>query len=419
MFAKLKKDTYFFILFFYVLIMVLDESNYKYNSYYNVLAFVGKLVIFCFILVYIKKFNIIQIKHDIFIFSLIFLNVLSMLKNGLEINMILFLLMILASKKMPLYSVFKVFLLSFLIGICFIVLSSFIGFIPDTLNVRYSDDFLTLFILHTNRYERHSFGFQFSNQVPFVLMTIYFLFIALRQQKMKMIEHVIFEILNFIIFILCGSRFVLIIMIMTNICYVLYKNMHKYFLRDQFFLSIKKVTFIIRNIFIIGAVFSFACVLFNAYVPTKFDSVLNFRLTYALEAIKYYGIHLFGSGFDAGTAQGAIKVIVDNGYIMLFMQRGILFAIVLLLYWTEIIHILLKKNNFYMIIPILMIALENFVDYQVLSYHFLPFMCIFLHKEDRLLFLKLVNRKGVKNYGKYNKNVYQTQRNRRFKKGNL
>ena len=37
MFAKLKKDTYFFILFFYVLIMVLDESNYKYNSYYNVL----------------------------------------------------------------------------------------------------------------------------------------------------------------------------------------------------------------------------------------------------------------------------------------------------------------------------------------------------------------------------------------------
>ena len=68
MFAKLKKDTYFFILFFYVLIMVLDESNYKYNSYYNVLAFVGKLVIFCFILFYIKKFNIIQIKHDIFIF---------------------------------------------------------------------------------------------------------------------------------------------------------------------------------------------------------------------------------------------------------------------------------------------------------------------------------------------------------------
>ena len=127
MFAKLKKDTYFFILFFYVLIMVLDESNYKYNSYYNVLAFVGKLVIFCFILVYIKKFNIIQIKHDIFIFSLIFLNALSMFKNGLEINMILFLLMILVSKKMPLYSVFKVFLLSFLIGICFIVLSSFIG----------------------------------------------------------------------------------------------------------------------------------------------------------------------------------------------------------------------------------------------------------------------------------------------------
>ena len=121
--------------------------------------------------------------------------------------------------------------------------------------------------------------------------------------------------------------------------------MHKYFLRGQFFLSIKKVTFIIRNIFIIGAIFSFACVLFNAYVPTKFDSVLNFRLTYALEAIKYYGIHLFGSGFDAGTAQGAIKVIVDNVYIMLFMQRGILFAIVLLLYWTEIIHFLLKKSR--------------------------------------------------------------------------
>lgn len=406
MFAKLKKDTYFFILFFYVLIMVLDESNYKYNSYYNVLALIGKLVIFCLILVYIKKFNTINIKHDMFMFSLIILNALSMFKNGLEINMILFLLMILASKKMPLYTVFKVFLLSFLIGVCFIFLSSFIGFIPDTINVRYSDDFLTLFILHTNRYERHSFGFQFSNQVPFVLMTIYFLFIALRQQKMKMKEHVIFEILNLIVFILCGSRFVLIIMIMANICYIFYKNMYKYFLKEQFCFLRKKIAFIIRNIFIIGTVFSFACVLFNAYVPTKFDSILNFRLTYAFEAIKYYGIYLFGSGFDAGTAQGAIKVIVDNGYIMLFMQRGILFAILLLVYWSQIIRILLKKNNFYLIISILMIALENFVDYQILSYHFLPFMCIFLHKEDRLLSLKLVTRKGVKNYGEYYKNVY-------------
>ena len=195
-------------------------------------------------------------------------------------------------------------------------------------------------------------------------------------------------------------------MIMANICYVFYKNMYKYFLKEQFCFLRKKVAFIIRNIFIIGTVFSFACVLFNAYVPTKFDSILNFRLTYAFEAIKYYGIYLFGSGFDAGTAQGAIKVIVDNGYIMLFMQRGILFAILLLVYWSEIIRILLKKNNFYLIIPILMIALENFVDYQILSYHFLPFMCIFLHKEDRLLSTKLVTRKGVKNYGKYYKNVY-------------
>ena len=154
--------------------------------------------------------------------------------------------------------------------------------------------------------------------------------------------------------------------------------------------------FLIDSIFGIGTIISFLCVLFYQWIPKFMDIFFNFRLTNAFQAVKYYGFHLLGSGFDAGTFNGEMEIIVDNGYIMLFMQRGIILGCAIILFWTYITRTVAKNKNPYILIPIFMFAIENFVDYQVMSFHFIAFMCIVCHTDDELVKFTVHDKTNVK-----------------------
>lgn len=380
---KVKSTTvYNIILFLYIVIMVIDESNFKQDNFVNSLIFGSKIIVFILAIMYLliqKRF--LNFKDDILLILMIGVNIISMLQNGFEINLILLCLLIIISSKSSMNSIFRTFLVAFVVGCIVVFLASANGIISDEINVRYSTDFLSNFFFHSNRYERHSFGFEFSNQVPFALMTVYFVLIAWKQEMVKLYQHFIVQILNVYTFIYCGSRFVFIIIVATNILY--------YLTRIKFNgIKNAKLTkielYITSSIFVIGTVISFIFVSVYQLIPKVLDVFLNFRLTYAFQAVQYYGIHLLGSGFDAGTFNGKMEIIVDNGYIMLFMQRGIIFGIIVIFFWTYIINLMTKNKNPYILIPILMFAIENFVDYQIMSFHFITFMCVVCHAKDEL-----------------------------------
>lgn len=382
------------MLFFYIIVMVIGESNFMQYGFMNSFISCCKLALLFSSMMYLLflKRNI-EMPKDIWFILLIGINVITMIQNGLEINFILLFMMIITSSKCSMESIFKTFLIAFCVGCAIVFLSSAFNIISDEINIRYSADFLSNLFLHSNRYERHSFGFQFSNQVPFVIMTIYFVWIAWKQEYVKFYQHLIFEILNIYTFVCCGSRFVFIIIVGTNILYYWVKIRYNKVKNGEL---AKIEIFLIDSIFGIGTIISFLCVLFYQWIPKFMDIFFNFRLTNAFQAVKYYGFHLLGSGFDAGTFNGEMEIIVDNGYIMLFMQRGIILGCAIILFWTYITRTVAKNKNPYILIPIFMFAIENFVDYQVMSFHFIAFMCIVCHTDDELVKFTAHDKTNVK-----------------------
>jgi hypothetical protein len=81
---------------------------------------------------------------------------------------------------------------------------------------------------------------------------------------------------------------------------------------------------------------------------------------------------------------------------MLFMQRGIILGCAIILFWTYITRTVAKNKNPYILIPIFMFAIENFVDYQVMSFHFIAFMCIVCHTDDELVKFTVHDKTNVK-----------------------
>ena len=261
------------MLFFYIIVMVIGESNFMQYGFMNSFISCCKLALLFSSMMYLLflKRNI-EMPKDIWFILLIGINVITMIQNGLEINFILLFMMIITSSKCSMESIFKTFLIAFCVGCAIVFLSSAFNIISDEINIRYSADFLSNLFLHSNRYERHSFGFQFSNQVPFVIMTIYFVWIAWKQEYVKFYQHLIFEILNIYTFVCCGSRFVFIIIVGTNILYYWVKIRYNKVKNGEL---AKIEIFLIDSIFGIGTIISFLCVLFYQWIPKFMDIFFN------------------------------------------------------------------------------------------------------------------------------------------------
>lgn len=370
---------YLIVLFIYAIVMVLNDSNFSKSAGFDNTMKLLKYIVFGFAIVYfvLSYKKIIINKHVFIIFaSLIGLNLVSFIFSGVEINILLILLMALASTHTKLRNITRTYLLGYVIGCCIVFYSSSIGIIEDVINNRYSDDIFSSFFLNSNYYTRHSFGFIFSNQVPFALMTVYFLLILWKQNKLSWIFHTIVEVLNVYTFIYCGSRFVFVIILLTTAIYIILR------VTDKANWHLPRWN---AYVFIILTAFSLALILFYNKVPYAFNVFLNFRISNAYKVIRTYGLHLIKSNFVAGTDNGVYGTIIDNGYLMLFMQRGILFGSTVLAMWTHISNIIIRNNRKYIFLILMLLALENFIDYQIISYKFLPLLCIALHENDDLV----------------------------------
>ena len=72
-------------------------------------------------------------------------------------------------------------------------------------------------------------------------------------------------------------------------------------------------------------------------------------------------------------------LVLDNGYIYLFVTRGIILGILILLVWWGLINIAKKQKNIYMMLVVLIILIENCIDSSFLLYKAFPMYCIFIN----------------------------------------
>ena len=94
------------------------------------------------------------------------------------------------------------------------------------------------------------------------------------------------------------------------------------------------------------------------------------------EALRYYGIGLIGKGKLAGTYYGELSTVtVDNGYISLFIQYGLVLGIIVLTLWVMLAKRTIGFNNRFVFWSIFFVSVVNLINSDLISYRVAVWYC--------------------------------------------
>lgn len=375
-----KKPIFEIILFFYIFNMVLEESNYALISGIGEILSIFRFLILIVLLILILEAGVKMNDNSLLTISMFMIfSLLNMVFSGGGIRFSIILLLILYSRGVKLENIIKVSIKSLIFSTFFIISSSVLGVIQDTINTRAVAK--TAGAILTGEYIRHSGGFLMSNQIPFILLYIYAYIIVLYKEKLKLKGHLVFQLLNFVVFEYCGSRTMFLLIGLIAVAFLALKLLYKF--EIPYKSSLKKMSILVFP------VFCFSCFIGTYKIGKDLlnpvNIVFNFRFSNMYETIKFYGIHLIGNPSTVGTTDSLNGVVVDNGYLMLFLQKGLVIGSIVISCWIWLTYISIKKENNYLLIFLLIFAVANVIDYHFISYRNIPFFCILTHADDILL----------------------------------
>lgn len=275
--------------------------------------------------------------------------------------------------------VFKCCIYMLLLGHLVVMGLSGIGVLKDDVSSRWVGNYMGSFF--AGEYVRHKMGFLASNQIPLTLMIVYIMLIAYKKDKVSLLEHCLILIANVWCFSTFGSRvsFIIIIAIFGLYVGVLFiqKRNIKFKMPPIMWLSVVACAFI--------SIISACLYDVNSRMWRIANEIFYNRLRWSHAAIERYGFSILGYGLNAGIATGENgENIIDNGYILLLMQRGVVIGLLVIVFWCYLLYKTEQKGNNYMVLSIVMIIGASLIDAHLVSYKMIPFYCIPL-LEDYML----------------------------------
>ena len=120
----------------------------------------------------------------------------------------------------------------------------------------------------------------------------------------------------------------------------------------------------------------------SAFYRILNDMLMN-RLYYAQRNIEYFGISLFGAGKEAGTKEALLTV--DNGYIILFLQNGLILGCIVVACWMYTGYLAQKKGNWYLVLITVFLSIESIINSHLINYKMIPMFCMLVNTNDPLL----------------------------------
>lgn len=317
----------------------------------------------------------IGIKNCFSFVFLLFLSFSNMLffHGGSGLIEILIIVLCCTIKRIKISQIFKNSIILLISGHLFVIFLSLFGVINDDVSSRWFGNYMGSFF--AGEYVRHKMGFLSSNQIPLTLMIVYLMLIVYKKEKIRFYVHLLFLTLNFYCFFYFGSRVSFLLIIFTFCLYVLVKAKEK--------TNFKKIHFtpLCWIIFIVCGIVSVMCSVFynpNSHAWIIANQIFYNRLRWSHNVLSEYGASLLGFGTIIGKATGPNgENIIDNGYILLLMQRGIFLFVLIIGLWSFITFRAEKKKNYYLMISLFVIAIASLIDAHLLSYKMIPFYCIF------------------------------------------
>ena len=323
-----------------------------------------------------------DIKRTKIIGILIFISLINMIvfNGGTAIVEIAIIIGCFAMIRDNLKDIFKWSIYNLTVGHIIIMLLSFVGILEDHITTRWVGSYMGSFF--GGEYISHQMGFLASNQIPLTLMIVYIMFIAYKKEKITIKEQLLFLILNMCCFISFGARVSFLLIIGAFFVYCILR------ISDKFFPN-----WTIKTNFI-WILYPF-CMMISVILGYFYNSGSNLwlllndifynRIRWAHAGLKHYGLSILGYGLKAGQATGTNgENLVDNGYVLILLQRGIILTIMVIVMWSYLTYIAEKNRDKYMVLSLILIAVASLIDNHLISYKMIPFYCTFISGQDEI-----------------------------------
>lgn len=252
-----------------------------------------------------------------------------------------------------------------------VVILYIFGFLPDV--VTYRSDF--------SQSGRYSIGFAHSAVLPLIVLYTLCYYVRLRKERSNEVLLFICGVTAIFLYFICESRNAVFFTVCICCSTLLFKDER---IRKK---TNNLIKFMAKYIFILCALFS----ILPGYLRNQgilmewwyeYDSIFTNRSMLASSAIEAYGIKFINNmSYEEYTSQ-VVEVdsylqngiVLDSAYIFVFVRYGVL---VLLLLWIIFCGIFSSsKSNVIDCMIVVILALANSIDNDILSYGFLPFMIL-------------------------------------------
>lgn len=295
-----------------------------------------------------------------------------LLFHGRILVVILVLIMI-ASYGCSVEKILKTHICGIVIGYLSVVAAVMAGILEDRASVKALNN-LDMFFLPSAGI-RHTMGFLVPNEIPIALLFVYLMLVLLMGDRFKKRYHIPFLIANGIVYYFCASRSVCLLVITVAVAHCFAVRKKKRFLQ----LGVLASKGAILLFLITSVVFPAIANLENEYVE-KLNILLTARISIMQKALERYPLTVGGYG-DTFVSIRDINdyLVLDNGYIYLFVTRGIALGILILLVWWGLINIARKQKNVYLLLAVFIILVENCIDSSFLLYKAFPMYCVFVN----------------------------------------
>lgn len=278
-------------------------------------------------------------------------------------NEILFFVLVLIScRKLDVNKLFRILYYCSLVTFGLVILMSVLKIIPD-------------WIFYRDVKERHSLGFVYATDCIGIFLSIVLMFFYIRKSNAKILEIVIFEIINIVLYKLTDGRLSFILITILLFILILSKiNIFKRIFLSDFIQKIIKFICCVLPIFLL-LLYNFLSILYinNNKFAIKINYLLSNRLKYTAEAYGNYGVPLFGKDIDwNGWGEFGYTDIdkkdsykynfVDSSYAKLIFDYGIIFDILIIISYTYILVKNFNKKEYWSVFAIIFVLVWAIIE---------------------------------------------------------
>ena len=254
----------------------------------------------------------------------------------------------------------KAVLISESILVMIIILLSIIGIIPNRLYGRMG-----------GLIKRYSLGFNYASYPSLFVWYFTILYLYLRHQKIKVVEYIMLLAANIIVYMITDTRNELLCSIILMVLCIIYRYIKQEKLK-------KALSYIAKYSFVVFAIISILFVsIYNPNNKTmnKINSMLSKRISLSKEIQDEYGIKLFGNRINwvrkvdvyEGRNENYEFTAVDNSYLIIIYNYGIIMMIIVIYYWQKIVDMEIKNKNYFSLCIAFVIAFHSVLGPQIIQ----------------------------------------------------